>query len=339
MRAYRFDDPNSLDALRARDEPIPEPQRGEVLVKVRAVSLNYRDIALILGRYVWEAKPGLIPCSDAAGEIAAVGDGVTDFKPGDRVISIFHPRWFGGRPPAGAAMQTYGNGVDGWLAEYKTVSQEAVVRLPDGITWEEGATLPCAATTAWTALSGSVPIRAGNTVLTLGTGGVSIFAVQLARAMGARVIATTSSAAKAEYLRALGAEAVVNYAETAEWGSHIRKTVTGGTGVDCIVEVGGPATLSQSLRAVRPFGEIVLIGFLTAENPGIDYFALKGSNATLRSIAVGDRAALEDLVRAWQGSGLKPVIDRTFAFDEARAAFALLQAARHIGKVVIAVGG
>lgn len=338
MRAYRFDDPKSLASLRAREEPVGEPQRGEVLIRVRAVALNYRDIAVVLGRYVWDAVPGLIPCSDAAGEVIAVGEGVTAYRPGDRVISIFHPRWFGGRPPAGAAMQTYGNGADGWLTEAKIVSQEAVVPLPAGISYEEGCTLPCAATTAWTALSGSVPIRAGATVLTLGTGGVSIFAVQLAKGMGARVIATTSSAAKAERLRELGADAVVNYAEVPEWGHHVRKELTGGAGVDCVVEVGGPATINQSLKAVRPGGEVVLIGFLSEDNPGIDYFALKGSNAVVRSIGVGDRAALEDLVRAWSATGLTPVIDRVFPFEDAVAAFEHLQAARHIGKVVIAVG-
>lgn len=337
MRAYRFDEPNNLQALRARQEAVGAPQRGEVLVRVRAVALNYRDISLILGRYVWDTAAGLIPCSDAAGEIVAVGEGVTDFKPGDRVISIFHPRWFGGRVPKGAAMQTYGNGVDGWLCEEKVVSQEALVALPDDISFEEGATLPCAATTAWTALSGATPIRAGSTVLTLGTGGVSIFAVQLAKAMGARVIATTSSAEKAERLRALGADEVVNYNEVEAWGRHVRKTLTGGVGVDCVVEVGGPATINESLRAVRPGGEVVLIGFLSEENPGIDYFLLKGSNAVVRSIAVGDRAALEDLVRAWRGAGLEPVIDQVFDFDDALSAFAHMQAGRHVGKVVIRV--
>lgn len=337
MRAYRFDEPNNLQALRARQEAVGAPQRGEVLVRVRAVALNYRDISLILGRYVWDTASGLIPCSDAAGEIVAVGEGVTDFKPGDRVISIFHPRWFGGRVPKGAAMQTYGNGVDGWLCEEKVVSQEAVVALPDDISFEAGATLPCAATTAWTALSGATPVRAGSTVLTLGTGGVSIFAVQLAKAMGARVIATTSSAEKAERLRALGADEVVNYNEIEAWGRHVRKTLTGGTGVDCVVEVGGPATINESLRAVRPGGEVVLIGFLTEENPGIDYFLLKGSSAVVRSIAVGDRAALEDLVRAWRGAGLEPVIDQVFDFDDALGAFAHMQAGRHVGKVVIRV--
>lgn len=339
MRAYRFDDPKDLESLRVRDEAMPTPQRGEVLVKVRAVSLNYRDLAVVLGRYVWDSVPDLVPCSDAAGEIVGVGEGVTDYKPGDRVISIFHPRWFGGRTPKGAAMQTYGNGVDGWLTEYKVVSQEAVVPLPDEISFEEGATLPCAATTAWTALSGATPVRAGSTVLTLGTGGVSIFAVQLSKAMGARVIATTSSAAKAERLKALGADEVVNYVETEAWGRHVRKVVTGGAGVDCVVEVGGPGTISESLRAVRPGGEVVIIGFLSEENPGIDYFLLKGSNAVVRSIAVGDRAALEDLVRAWRDAKLKPVIDRVFPFEQAKEAFVHLRGQQHVGKIVIAVGG
>ncbi len=339
MRAYRFDQFTSLDDLTLRDEPMPQPQRGEVLIAIDSVSLNYRDLSLVLGNYVGPSKPGLIPCSDAAGEIAAVGEGVTAFKPGDRVISAFHPRWFGGRPPASAGRETYGSGSDGWLADYKVVSQEAVVRLPDSLSFEEGSTLPCAAVTAWTALSGSVPIRAGQTVLTLGTGGVSIFALQLAKAAGATVIATTSSAAKAERLKALGADQVVNYAEIAHWGRHVKTDLTGGQGVDCVVEVGGPATVTQSLTAVRWGGEVVLIGFLTQDNPGIDYFHLKGSGAVVRSIGVGDRAALEDVVRTVSRTGIKPVIDRVFAFGEARQAFEHLQAARHIGKIVIKVAG
>ncbi|MES2722281.1 MAG: NAD(P)-dependent alcohol dehydrogenase [Pseudomonadota bacterium] len=338
MRAYRFDKLTSLDDLTLRDEPMPEPQRGEVLIKIDSVSLNYRDLSLVLGNYVGPSKDGVIPCSDAAGEIVGVGEGVTAFRTGDRVISAFHPRWFGGRPPTTAGRETYGNGTDGWLAEYKVVSQEAVVRLPDALSFEEGSTLPCAAVTAWTALSGPAPIRAGQTVLTLGTGGVSIFALQLAKAAGARVIATTSSASKGERLRALGADEVVNYAEIADWGRHVKKDLTGGLGVDCVVEVGGPATVTQSLTAVRWGGEVVLIGFLTQDNPGIDYFHLKGSGAVVRAIGVGDRAALEDLVRTVSNTGIKPVIDRVFGFGEARRAFEHLQAARHVGKIVIKVG-
>ena len=337
MRAYRFDALNSLDDLVRHDEPMPQPQRGEVLVKVDAVSLNYRDLAVVLGKYVGPADAGLIPCSDTAGVVEAVGEGVRAFRVGDRVISAFHPRWFGGRIPLTAAQDAYGSGADGWLAEYKVVSQEALVRLPDVLTAEEGSTLPCAAVTAWTALSGAEPIRAGHSVLTLGTGGVSIFAVQLAKALGATVIATTSSAAKAERLADLGADHVVNYVEVPDWGRHVRRQITGGAGVDCVVEVGGPATVNQSIHAVRPGGEVVLIGFLSEENPGIDYFHLKNSRAVIRSIGVGDRPALEDLVRAVTRTGVRPVIDSVFAFDDAKAAFERLKSQSHVGKVVIRV--
>lgn len=339
MRAYRFDALDSLDDLTLHDESIAEPQRGEVLVRIHAVSLNYRDISIVKGNYVWAAAPGLVPCSDAAGEIAAVGEGVTGWKPGDRVISSFHPRWFGGRPPVTAGSETYGSGRDGWLCEYKTVSQESLVRLPDCLSWEEGSTLPCAGATAWNALSGHPPVRAGQTVLTLGTGGVSIFALQLAKALGATVISTTSSARKSEALTRLGADRVVNYAEVPHWGPHVKQELTRGLGVDCVIEVGGPSTINEALHAVRWGGEVVLIGFLTAQNPGIDYFHLKGSGATVRSIGVGDRANLEDLVRAVAGACVKPVIDRVFAFEEARHAFAHLQSGAHVGKIVIQVAG
>ena len=335
MRLYRFDALDGLDDLTLHDEAMPEPQRGEVLVRVHAVALNYRDLAVVLGNYVWAAKPGLVPCSDAAGEIVAVGEDVSAWAVGDRVISTFHPRWFGGRPPLTAPRETYGSGQDGWLAEYKVVSQEAVVRLPDALDWEQGATLPCAAATAFNALSGPVPIRAGHTVLTLGSGGVSVFAIQLAKALGARVIATTSSERKGETLRALGADEIVNYAAIPDWGRHIKAELTGGVGVDCVVEVSGPGTVNEALHAVRWGGEVVLIGFLTSDNPGIDYFHLKGSGALVRSIGVGDRALLEDCVRAVAGARIQPVIDRVFAFGDARHAFARLQSGGHVGKIVL----
>jgi NADPH:quinone reductase-like Zn-dependent oxidoreductase len=338
MRVYRYDDFESLDHLRIHEEEMPQPQRGELLLRVHAVSLNYRDLAVVLGRYVQAARPGLVPVSDAAAEVVAVGEDVEVFKPGDRVISAFHPRWFGGRSPANWVTDSYGTGRDGWLAEFKTVSQEAVVLIPDSLSNEEGATLPCAAATAWCALAGPTPIRAGHTVLTQGTGGVSIFALQLAKKLGARVISTTSSTTKAEKLRSLGADEVINYSEIPQWGDRA-KELTGGRGVDRVVEVGGPATVNQSLRAVAWGGEIVLIGFLTEKNPGIDYFVLKGSGATIRSLAVGDRANLEDLVRAVSMTGLKPVIDRVFEFVNAREAFVYLKEAdaTRIGKIVIRV--
>jgi len=334
MRAYRFDSFDSLEALRLRDEPDPRPQRGEVLVRVHAVSLNFRDLAILRGRYPRKAVPGLVPVSDAAGEIVAVGEGVSAFKAGDRVIGAFHPRWFGGEMPSTIQSDSYGSENDGWLCELKAVSQEAVVRLPDALSYEEGCTLPCAGLTAWTALSGPVPIRAGHTVLVQGSGGVSIFALQLARAVGASVIATTSSAAKAAQLEALGAAHVVNYREDAQWGRSVR-ALTGGRGVDRVVEVGGPGTIGQSLRAVAVGGEIASIGFLSTENPGIDFFQLKTSGASFRNITVGDRAALLELTRAVAASGLRPIVNRVFGFEEAREAFSHLESGEHLGKVVI----
>jgi len=334
MRAYRFDSFDSLDALRVREEPDPRPQRGEVLVRVHAVSLNFRDIAMLRGRYPRKCVPGLIPVSDAAGEIVATGEGVEAFKVGDRVIGAFHPRWFGGEMPSTIQSDSYGAENDGWLCEFKAISQEAVVRLPDALSYEEGSTLPCAGLTAWTALTGPRPIRAGHTVLVQGSGGVSIFALQLARAVGATVIATTSSAAKADRLKALGAADVVNYVDDPQWGRSVR-TLTGGRGVDRVVEVGGPGTIAQSLRAVAVGGEIASIGFLSTENPGIDFFELKTSGASFRNITVGDRAALLDLNRAVAATGLKPIIDRVFAFDEAREAFSHLENGAHLGKIVI----
>ncbi len=336
MKAYRFDDFHSLDDLRLHDEAEPRPQRGELLIRVHAVSLNYRDIAMVKGRYPRAVKKGLIPTSDGAGEVIAVGEGVTAFKVGDRVISTFHPRWFGGPLHATMGLEAYGDQNDGWLAERKVVSQEAVVKFSDALSYEEAATLPCAGLTAWTALSGPSPVRAGHSVLVQGTGGVSIFALQLARVVGARVIATTSSDAKAERLKALGASDVVNYAQTPEWGKQVR-ALSGGRGVDRVVEVGGPGTINQSLRAVAAGGEIASIGFLSEDNPGIDFFALKLSSASFRNITVGDRAGLQELVRVVDGAGLKPVVDRVFAFAEAREAFAYLESGAHFGKVVIRV--
>ena len=336
MKAYRFDSFDNLDALRLREEADPAPQRGEVLVKVQAVSLNFRDLAMLRGRYPRKCVPGLIPTSDAAGEIVALGEGVEAFKVGDRVIGAFHPRWFGGEMPSTIAKDSYGAESDGWLCELKAISQEAVVRLPDTLSYAEGCTLPCAGLTAWTALTGPTPIRAGHTVLVQGSGGVSIFALQLARAVGATVIATTSSAAKADQLKVLGAAEVVNYAQDPEWGRSVRP-LTGGRGVDRVVEVGGPGTIAQSLRAVALGGEIASIGFLSTENPGIDFFQLKTSGASFRNITVGDRAALMNLGRAVAATGLKPIIDRVFDFEEAREAFTHLEGGMHIGKVVIRV--
>ena len=338
MRTWRHDHLDGLDGLRIHEEATPEPGRGEVLLQVRAVSLNYRDVAMPLGRYPVPHEAGHIPTSDAAATVVALGEGVRSLAVGDRVIGAFHRRWFGGRPPIGWERDGYGAVEDGWLAEYKVMSEESVVALPDGISDEEGATLPCAATTAWTAMGGPRLVQPGQTVLTLGSGGVSVFAVQLGAALGARVIATTSSAGKAERLRALGAHDVVSYADVPEWGEAVRQ-LTGGRGVDFVVENGGAGTIAQSLRAVAEGGLVSLVGFLSGAAPGVDFNALFGAGAWVRPVRVGSRDDLQDVVRLIATTGVRPVIDRVFGFDDARAAFEHLAAGRHVGKVVIRVAG
>ena len=315
-RAYRIDHLNGLDGLRLHTETVAEPQRGEVLVRIRAVALNFRDIAPALGRYVWDAKPGLIPCSDAAGEVIAVGERVTDFRVGDRVISTFHPRWFGGRPQVSAFLETYGNAQDGWLRELKTVSQEALLPLPSYLSDEESTTLPCAALTAWNALTGSKAVAPRDIVLTQGTGGVSQFALQFTKALGAKVIATTTNAEKFQVLKSFGADEMVDTSQTTQWGEHVKATLTRGEGVDRVVEVVGPATFVQSLQAVRWGGEVVVIGFLSQAREPIDYFALK---------------------RFMNAATLKPALDRLFDFAHTAAAFDHLHAGARAGKIVIKV--
>ena len=334
MKAYRLHDFTGLDDLKLQEEDTPHPQQGEVLVRVHAVSLNFRDIAMLRDRYPVPHRKGLIPTSDGAGEVVEVGAGVDDLKVGDRIMGIFHPRWYGGRIPPNVSRFGYGSEIDGWLVERKVLSQEALVRIPDNLSCEEASTLPCAAVTAWSALSGSVPIRSGHTVLTQGTGGVSIFALQLAKAFGASVIATTSSAAKMDRLRTLGADEVLNYNEEPQWGNRAR-ALTGGRGVDRVVEVGGGGTIGESLHAVAASGELASIGFLSAGSSNIDFFALFGSGASIRHISVGSREDLQDVARAIAMARIKPMIDRVFDFEDAREAFAHLESGSHFGKVVV----
>jgi len=334
VKAYRLHDFTGLDDLKLREEDTPHPQQGEVLVRVHAVSLNFRDIAMLRDRYPLPHRKGLIPTSDGAGEVVEVGAGVDDLKVGDRIMGIFHPRWYGGRIPPNVSRFGYGSEIDGWLVERKVLSQEALVRIPDNLSSQEASTLPCAAVTAWSALSGSVPIRSGHTVLTQGTGGVSIFALQLAKAFGASVIATTSSAAKMDRLRTLGTDEVLNYNEEPRWGNRAR-ALTGGRGVDRVVEVGGGGTIGESLHAVAASGELASIGFLSAGSSNIDFFALFGSGARIRHISVGSREDLQDVARAIAMARIKPMIDRVFDFEDAREAFAHLESGSHFGKVVV----
>jgi NADPH:quinone reductase-like Zn-dependent oxidoreductase len=329
MRAYQLDRLGSLDGLVLVERDIPSPGEGEVLVQVRASSLNFRDKIILDGWYPAPVPPGRVPLSDAAGDVVAVGAGVTRFKTGDRVINSFFPNWFGGS--FNAMPEAYVVDRDGWLTEYKVISVEALVSMPEHLTFEEAATLPCAAVTAWSALSG---VKAGETVLTQGMGGVSVFAVQLAKAFGVRVIATTSSPEKALRLRELGADEVIDYRASPDWADQVR-ALTGGRGVDRVVEVGGPDTLAQSIKAVAYGGQISLVGVLAGAQGGIDFMTMFLSQATFQPIVVGSRRDLEDLCRTMEQHQIRPVIDSVFSFDEAKAGWSHYADRKVTGKVVI----
>ena len=338
MRAYRIDRFGGVDGivLGSRDDPLPGA--GQILLRVRATSLNYRDLMVLKGGGRGPTRLGVVPLSDGAGEVAAVGEGVGRVAVGDRVIGCFHPRWFGGPIRPEYLTDRLGANLDGMLAEYAIVSEEAVVRLPGDLSFEEAATLPCAAVTAWVALTGHRRVTAGDTVLTQGSGGVSIFALQFARLLGARVIATTSSAAKAERLTALGAAAVINYVETPEWHEEVAR-LTDGQGADCVVEIGGPGTLANSIKSLAVGGHISLIGSsLSRSGIALDPLLLGGRGMTLGSISVGSRADFEAMNRAIAQHRLRPVIDRVFPFAEAAEAYRYFERRAHFGKVVISHG-
>jgi NADPH:quinone reductase-like Zn-dependent oxidoreductase len=334
MKLYRIPTAGSLDALALVEEPAPSPGPLQVLVRVRATCLNFRDLMVLMGRYGRGGMPpNLIPLSDGAGEVLATGPGVTRVKPGDRVAGIFMQRWIAGEITPEAGASAMGGSIDGMLAEQVVLHEDGLVHLPPHLSFEEGATLPCAAVTAWHALAEHARIRPGDTVLVQGTGGVSIFALQFARMMGARVIATSSSDAKLERAKALGAEVGINYRNTPEWQDAVREA-TGGRGVDAVVEVGGPGTFMRSLQSLRLGGKLSLIGVLTGAAE-VNPTAIMRASVNVQGIYVGSRAMFEAMNRAIAANGMRPVIDRVFPFAEARAAYAHLQGASHFGKVVI----
>jgi NADPH:quinone reductase-like Zn-dependent oxidoreductase len=337
MKAYHIDRFGSVGGIVRRSSEDPRPGLKEVLMRVRASSLNYRDLMVLKGGGRGPTKVGVVPLSDGAGEVAAIGEGVTRVKIGDRIAGCFHARWFGGPIKSDYLTDRLGANLDGMLAEYAVFNEEAVVLLPSHLSFEEAAALPCAAVTAWVALTGHRRVIAGDTVLIQGSGGVSVFALQFARVLGARVIATTSTAEKAERLKALGASDVINYTETPDWDAKVRE-LTDGHGVDCIVEIGGPGTIAMSLKALAVGGHVSLIGASLSSGTGLDPLLLTGRGITLGSISVGSRADFEAMNRAIALHRLHPVIDQAFPFAEAKAAYRHFEGRGHFGKVVVSHG-
>jgi NADPH:quinone reductase-like Zn-dependent oxidoreductase len=333
MRLFRLPEPGAIDNLRLVSAPDPVPGPFEVLVRVRATSLNFRDLSVVRGLYGRGGhRPDLVPLSDGAGEVIALGPGVTRVKTGDRVAGIFMQRWLVGAITGTAGASALGGAIDGMLAERVVLHEDGLVHLPPHLSYEEAATLPCAAVTAWHALVEHGQVRAGETVLVLGTGGVSVFALQFARMHGARVIATSSSDDKISRLRDLGADATVNYRSTPEWQIAV-KDATDGQGVDYVVEVGGAGTLPRSIEATRIGGKIGLIGVLTGGE--VNPTPLMRKQINLQGIYVGSRAMFEAMNRAIALHAMRPVIDSVFAFEDAQAAYRHLAGGGHFGKVVI----
>jgi NADPH:quinone reductase-like Zn-dependent oxidoreductase len=335
MKGIHIDATRGLDGLQLVDLPDPgAPGSGEIRVRVRASSLNFHDYAVCAFRN--PKFDGRIPLADGAGVVEAVGEGVTDFAPGDCVVSTFFPTWLEGPPVIPDFSTTPGDGVDGYAREVVVRPATWFTHAPKGWSPAEAATLTTAGVTAWRALVVDGGLQAGDTVLVLGTGGVSIFALQLARSMGATVIATSSSDQKLERARALGADHVINYKAEPEWGEAVRG-LTGGRGVDHVIEVGGPGTLPQSIAATRIGGHIALIGVLTGRSGEIPTALMMAKQVRLQGLIVGSRRHQADLVGALDGAGFKPVIDRSFPLAQLADAFRYEESGAHFGKIGVEI--
>jgi NADPH:quinone reductase-like Zn-dependent oxidoreductase len=334
MRAWQI--PSfGIDSLELVERPTPAPGPGEVLVKVRAVSFNYRDLLMIKGQYNPKLRLPRIPCSDGAGEVVAVGDGVSAFKPKDRVCGIFMQNWIDGPLTHAKSKGALGGDIDGMLAERVVLKATGLVAIPEHLSFEEAATLPCAAVTAWNALAAG-NLNPGATVLILGTGGVSIFALQLARLRGARVLGVSSSDQKLERAYALGLDGGLNYRETPDWDQWALDE-TGGEGVDLVVEVGGLGTIARSLRALRIGGVVAQVGVLSGAADPLPIPFILHKQARIQGIYVGSRRDFEDLNKAISLAVLRPV-GENFNWSQAREVFHRMEEASHFGKLVLTVG-
>ncbi len=334
MRAYQLKS-KGIDGLASVELPQPKPGPRQVLVKVAACSLNYRDLAIVSGNYRAPTKENVIPLSDGAGEVVEIGAGVTHFKVGDKVAGNFSQRWYGGQPAPENGNYALGGPHDGMLAEFVVLEEQGTVKLPAHLSLQEGATLPCAGVTAWHAIVEHGWTKAGNTVLVQGTGGVSIFALQFAKVLGATVIATSSSDEKLERAKKMGASHGINYKTTPEWDKAAVEITHGG--VDQVVEVGGAGTFMRSLGAIRVGGKISMIGVLSQPSGDFNPMMILGKRANIQGISVGSTQMFEAMNRAIAANHIKPVIDKVFPFADAKAAFHHLQSAKHFGKVVIAL--
>jgi NADPH:quinone reductase-like Zn-dependent oxidoreductase len=336
MKLFEIRDAFGLDNLKPAERPTPEPRPDEVLIRIRAVSLNYRDLLVVQGKYNPRMKLPRIPLSDGAGEIVSVGAEVTGWKPGDRVVVPFFPAWLDGELTAPGAASALGGDIDGMLCEFTTVHANALLPIPDHLSFEQAATLPCAAVTAWHGLFVAGKLQPGQTILLIGTGGVSLFGLQFGKIAGANIILISSSDAKLERARAMGAHHTINYKSMPDWEKEIHK-ITGGRGVDVTLEVGGTGTLSKTLKATRYAGHVSLIGVLSGISGDVQIGPILHKSITVRGIYVGSRAMFESMNRTISQHKIEPVIDHVFDFEQSPDAFRHLESAQHFGKIVIRI--
>lgn len=336
MKAYVINE-FGIDNLSIQEIPTPEPAAGEVLIKFHAASLNFRDLMVVKGVYNPRMKMPAVPFSDGAGEIVAVGENVTKWNVGDRVMPIFVQQWFDGEANDKNRRTALGAGAewDGVLREYGSFDQESIVAVPEHLSYEEASTLPCAAITAWHAIVESGKAKAGETLLTLGTGGVSIFALQFAKMLGLEVISTSGSNEKIEKLKELGADHTINYRETPDWHKTVLE-ITNKVGVDHVIEVGGAGTVSRSINAVRTSGHVALIGALTG-GEGIDPVSIFMRLIRLQGVFTGSRRMFEDMNKAISENKIKPVIDTVFEFGDVVSALKYMESGSHFGKIVVKI--